>query len=228
MRAAPGAIERVAIDRGTLLPSYTVIGGGAARGVCGSGLIDLMAELFVTGIVDVRGKFVLPAESPRVRHCEGAPCFVLAEAGEGAGGEPIVFTQADLDNLMLSKAAMYTMLTVVTEAAGVGFDQLERFFIAGAFGAYIAADKAVTIGMIPDIPLERYRLLGNSSLEGARRVLLSAAAFGEIEAIGRAMTYVEMNESREFMAGFMAARFLPHTDLDRFPSVRERLARDRR
>ena len=126
---------------------------------------------------------------------------------------------------MLSKAAMYTMLTVMTEAAGVGFEELERFFIAGAFGAYVAADKAVTIGMVPDIPLERYRLLGNSSLEGARRVLLSAGALGEIERIGRAMTYVEMNESREFMAAFTAARFLPHTDLDRFPSVRERLAR---
>ena len=125
-----------------------------------------------------------------------------------------------MDNLMLSKAAMYTMLTVMTEAAGVSFDELEQFFIAGAFGAYVAADKAVTIGMVPDIPLERYRLLGNSSLEGAKRVLLSVAALEQIDEIGRRMTYVEMNESREFMNGFMAARFLPHTDLDLFPSVR--------
>jgi uncharacterized 2Fe-2S/4Fe-4S cluster protein (DUF4445 family) len=117
------------------------------------------------------------------------------------------------------------MLTVMTEAAGVRFEELENFFIAGAFGAYVAADKAVTIGMVPDIPLERYRLLGNSSLEGAKRVLLSTRALEEIDRIGRAMTYVEMNESREFMAGFTAARFLPHTDLNRFPSVRERLAR---
>ena len=124
-----------------------------------------------------------------------------------------------MDNLMLSKAAMYTMLTVMTEAAGVRFDELERFFIAGAFGAYVAADKAVTIGMVPDIPLEKYQLLGNSSLAGAKRVLLSVGARDAIERIGRAMTYVEMNESREFMNGFMAARFLPHTDRTLFPSV---------
>jgi uncharacterized 2Fe-2S/4Fe-4S cluster protein (DUF4445 family) len=225
MRAAPGAIERIAIDGATLLPSWSVIGGGAPRGICGSGLIDLMAELFTARIVDVRGKFVLPSRSPRVRLREGLPGYVVAEAAQSASGAEIVFTQADMDNLMLSKAAMYTMLSVMTEAAGVGFDELESFLIAGAFGAYVAADKAVTIGMVPDIPLGRFRLLGNSSLEGARRVLLSGAALRQIEEIGRRMTYVEMNESREFMAGFMAARFLPHTDLGLFPSVAARLAR---
>lgn len=223
MRAAPGAIERIAIDPLTLLPTFAVIGGGAPRGVCGSGLIDLMAELFVTRIVDERGKFVLPSPSPRVVVREGAPCFVIAEAGSTAGrGGEIHFTQADMDNLMLSKAAMYTMLSVMTAAAGVAFDELERFFIAGAFGAYVAADKAVAIGMVPDLPLERYQLLGNSSLEGAKRVLQSVEALTQIEEIGRRMTYIEMNESREFMNGFMAARFLPHTELDLFPSVRER------
>ncbi|HEY5999906.1 MAG TPA: ASKHA domain-containing protein [bacterium] len=225
MRAAPGAIERVAIDRGSLLPSYHVIGGGRPSGMCGSGLIDLVAELFLAGIVDSRGKFVAPSPSPRVAVEGGVARFVVAGAAETATRRPIALTQPDLDNLMLSKAAMYTMLTVMTEAAGVSFEELESFFIAGAFGAYVAADKAVAIGMVPDIPLERYRLVGNTSLAGARRVLLSAAALGEIERIGRAMTYVEMNESREFMAGFTAARFLPHTDLGRFPSVRERLAR---
>jgi uncharacterized 2Fe-2S/4Fe-4S cluster protein (DUF4445 family) len=225
MRAAPGAIERIAIDPRTLLPTFAVIGGGAPRGICGSGLIDLMAELFTAGLVDGRGKFVLPSPSPRVVARGGLPCFVVAEAALAAGGAEILFTQADMDNLMLSKAAMYTMLSVMTEAAGVAFDELERFFIAGAFGAYVAADKAVTIGMVPDIPLERYRLLGNSSLEGAGRVLRSTAALARIEHIGGRMTYIEMNESREFMNGFMAARFLPHTDAGRFPSVHRRLAR---
>jgi uncharacterized 2Fe-2S/4Fe-4S cluster protein (DUF4445 family) len=223
MRAAPGAIERIAIDARTLQPSYAVIGGGRPAGICGSGLIDLVAELFATGIVDARGKFVAPSPSRRVRVEDGTARFVVAESGETAAGRRITLSQPDLDNLMLSKAAMYTMLTVMTEAAGVRFEELERFFIAGAFGAYVAADKAVTIGMVPDIPLGRYRLLGNSSLEGAKRVLLSTRALESIEEIGRRMTYVEMNESREFMAGFTAARFLPHTDLDRFPSVRRRL-----
>ncbi len=222
MRAVPGAIERIAIDPLTMLPTFAVIGGGAPRGVCGSGLIDLMAELFTAGVLDERGKFVLPSPSPRVVVREGGTRFVIAEAADTAGGEEIHFTQADMDNLMLSKAAMYTMLSVMTEAAGVAFEELERFFIAGAFGAYVAADKAVTIGMVPDLPLEKYQLLGNSSLEGAKRVLLSAEALVRIEEIGRRMTYVEMNESREFMNGFMAARFLPHTDRSLFPSVRVR------
>jgi uncharacterized 2Fe-2S/4Fe-4S cluster protein (DUF4445 family) len=225
MRAAPGAIERIAIDPGSLLPSYDVIGGGRPIGMCGSALIDLMAELFSNGVVDVRGRFVQPARSPRVNVRDGVARFVLAPAGETGTGEEIAFSQPDMDNLMLSKAAMYTMLVVMAEAAGVGFDELERFFIAGAFGAYVAADKAVTIGMVPDIELSRITLLGNSSLRGAARVLLSTEALKEIERIGRMMTYVEMNESREFMNQYTAALFLPHTDLERFPSVRERLAR---
>jgi len=227
MRAAPGAIERVAIDRESLLPAYEVIGGGPPRGICGSGLIDLVAELFTAGVIDSRGKFVHPAESPRVRRRGGVDAFILADGGETATGAEIAVTQPDLDNLMLSKAAMYTMLTVMTEAAGVDFERLESFFIAGAFGAYVAADKAVAIGMVPDIELSKFRLLGNSSLAGAKRVLLSVGALGEIERIGRTMTYVEMNESREFMARFTAARFLPHTDLDLFPSVRARLGQRR-
>jgi len=225
MRAASGAIERVAIDRESLVPSCEVIGGVRPRGICGSGLIDLVAELFAAGIIDSRGKFVHPARSPRVHRRGGADAFVLAGPGETATGAEIAVTQPDLDNLMLSKAAMYTMLTVMTEAAGVTFGQLGSFFIAGAFGAYVAADKAVAIGMVPDIDLAKFRLLGNSSLAGAKRVLLSAGALGEIERIGRSMTYVEMNESREFMARFTAARFLPHTDLDLFPSVRALLER---
>jgi uncharacterized 2Fe-2S/4Fe-4S cluster protein (DUF4445 family) len=225
MRAAPGAIERIAIDPESLLPSYEVIGGGRPLGMCGSALIDLMAELFTTGLVDVRGRFRQPAHSPRVSVRDGVARFVVAGAEETATGQEISFSQPDMDNLMLSKAAMYTMLTVMTEAAGVGFGELERFFIAGAFGAYVAADKAVTIGMVPDIELSRFTLLGNSSLRGAAQVLLSTDALKEIERIGRMMTYVEMNESREFMSQYTAALFLPHTDRERFPSVRERLAR---
>jgi uncharacterized 2Fe-2S/4Fe-4S cluster protein (DUF4445 family) len=225
MRAAPGAIERVGIDPVSFLPTYTVIGGGRPLGMCGSALIDLMAALFLAGLVDLRGKFVLPSPSPRVVLREGVPCFVVAEAAASATGGELRFSQPDLDNLMLSKAAMYTMLTVMTEAAGVAFEELESFSIAGAFGAYIAADKAIAIGMVPDLPLDRFRLLGNSSLDGAKRVLLSAGAAEEIDRIARMMTYVEMNASEEFMSRFMAARFLPHTDLDRFPSVRALLAR---
>ncbi|MDD5758683.1 MAG: ASKHA domain-containing protein, partial [Desulfobulbaceae bacterium] len=223
MRAAAGAIERVTIDPQSHALSYHVIGDGRPSGICGSGLIDLMAELFSTGIIDSRGKFLLPAKSSRVQLHDGVAEFMVAEAKDTATGADICFSQPDIDNLMLSKAAMYTMLSVMTDAVGMSFNELENFFLAGAFGAYITADKAVTIGIVPDIELSKFRLLGNSSLEGAKRVLLSVDALKEIKQIMSAITYVEMNESREFMTDFMAARFLPHTDLDRFPSVRDRL-----
>lgn len=223
MRAAAGAIERVEIDPQTSALSYRVIGGGRPFGICGSGLIDLMAGLFAAGIIDSRGKFLLSTNSSRLQLHDGVAEFVVADAEETGTGEEIRFSQPDIDNLMLSKAAMYTMLSVMAEAAGVNFDELDNFFIAGAFGAYVAADKAVMIGMVPDIELPKFRLLGNSSLEGAKQVILSVLALEEIKQIMLAMTYIEMNESREFMADFMAARFLPHTDLSRFPSVRDRL-----
>lgn len=225
MRAAEGAIERIVIDSQTKALSYQVIGGGRPLGICGSGLIDLMAELFAEGIIDSRGKFLMPANSPRLQLHDGIAEFVVAEAEETATGVEIRFSQPDIDNLMLSKAAMYTMLSVMVEAAGVNFDELSKFFIAGTFGAYVAADKAVMIGMVPDIDLSKFELLGNSSLEGAKQVLISVEALEEIKRIMLTMTYIEMNESHEFMADFMAARFLPHTDLDRFPSVRDRLRR---
>jgi uncharacterized 2Fe-2S/4Fe-4S cluster protein (DUF4445 family) len=227
MRAAPGAIERIAVDPATREPSWSVIGGGAPRGMCGSALIDLVAGLFLAGVIDARGKFVAPPAGPRVRACDGGACYVVAEAAASGTGAPLVLTQGDLDNLLLSKAAMYAMLTVMTGAAGVGFADLAGFAIAGAFGAYVDAAQAVAIGMVPDLPLERFCLLGNSSLAGAKRALLSRAALAEVERIGRMTTYVEMNTSEEFMGRFTAARFLPHTDLDLFPTVRARLAAGR-
>lgn len=223
MRATAGAIERVSINPHTHALSYHVIGDGRPLGICGSGLIDLLAELFSTGIIDSRGKFLLPAKSSRVQLHDGIAEFIVAEAKDTATGAEICFSQPDIDNLMLSKAAMYTMLSVMTDAVGMSFNELDIFFLAGAFGAYIAADNAVMIGMVPDIELSKFRLLDNSSLEGAKRVLLSVDALEEIKCIMSAITYVEMNESREFMTDFMAARFLPHTDLERFPSVRDRL-----
>ncbi len=225
MHASKGAIEHITINPKTYALSYKVIGGGRPLGICGSGLIDLMSELFSAGVIDPRGEILLTAKTSRVQKNAGVVEFVVVKAEDTKTGTEISISQPDIDNFMLAKAAMYTMLSVMTESTEMQFDELDKFFLAGTFGGYIPADKAVMIGMIPDLELSKFRLLGNSSLEGAKQVLLSVAALEEIKQIMLAINYVEMNESQDFMAGFMAARFLPHTDIDRFPTVRNYLER---
>jgi uncharacterized 2Fe-2S/4Fe-4S cluster protein (DUF4445 family) len=221
MRAMPGAIDRITIDRDSLEPAYTVLGGAGVRplGMCGSALIDLMAELFLSGLIDGRGRFIKPYKSPRVALHEGKPVYVVAPVSESGTGSDVVFTENDIENLIRTKAAMYTVLYVVTRELGIGFNDLARFHIAGTFGAYISADKAVAIGMVPDIELTKYNLLGNSSIKGAIEALRCADALAELGRIASLITYKEMNVSSEFMTEFRAAMFLPHTDASHFPSV---------
>ncbi len=222
MRAMKGAIERVKIDRQTLEPEYRVIGadsGASPLGLCGSALIDLLAELFSSGVIDGRGKFVSPPVSPRVVSLDGKKAYVVVPAGESGTGADIVFTETDIDNLIRTKAAMFTVLNVVTTELGIGFPDIETFYIAGTFGEYIAAEKAVTIGMVPDIELSKYTLIGNSSIRGACELLFSRRSMAELHDIADRVTYKEMNVSSEFMTEFRAAMFLPHTDSSLFPSV---------
>lgn len=220
MRAMPGAIERIQINPETLMSVYSVIGGQGVKpkGMCGSALIDLLAELFLKGLIDGRGKFIEPFP-PVVRETDGISEYVVVPAFEADAGEDIVFTEADIDNLIRTKAAMYTALNVVTRELGMSFHDLAEFNIAGTFGAYIAADKAVAIGMVPDIELSKYRLLGNSSLKGACMTLLLRESINEVERIASRITYKELNVSTDFMSEFRAAMFLPHTDASLFPNV---------
>ena len=223
MRAAPGAIERIAIDPRTLLPSFDVIGGGAPRGICGSGLIDLMAELFTTGIVDGRGKFVLPSPSPRVVVREGAPCFVVAEAAAdrrrggdplhaGRHGQPDAEQGGDVHDAHRDDRGGGGLLR---RAGAVLHRRRVRRVRRRRQGR---DDRDGARHPAGEIPAAR-QLLARGGEAGAA---LGRARWRRSSRSGGRMTYVEMNESREFMNGFMAARFLPHTDLDLFPSVRER------
>ncbi len=220
MRAAPGAIEAVRIDPGSLRPTWSTIGGLPPKGICGSGLIDLMAELFLRGVIDERGKIVKEAED--IVELNGHKAYRLVTQEDSGTGAPIVLTQFDLENLLRTKAAMYTALTVMTRQAGLSFEDLEFFFVAGTFGAYIDPEKAVTIGMVPDIPLERYRSLHNSAGTGACLCLFSNARRRELEEISQRVTYVELNVDGDFMPLLSAAMFLPHTDASQFPSVAAR------
>lgn len=217
--AGPGVIDRIAIDPDTLDVDLHTIDEQPPRGICGSGVIDLAAALFRSAMIDIRGKLLPGRCGDRLRMIDGLGHLVVVPADRSATGRDLCITQADLDSLIRSKAAMYTILETITASVGIQQSDLETFFVAGTFGAYIDPVSAITIGMIPDLPRERYRSLGNSSLGGATRVLADAAAFDRIDRIRDGITYLELNVNQEFMNRFSAAKFLPHTDTSRFPSI---------
>ncbi len=219
MVAGPGAIDQVRIDRETQQVSCRTIDNNTPVGICGSGLIDLLAELFLSGLIDFRGRLTLPAGHPlRVETDEG-PAFLVVPGDRTGNGEPILFTEIEIDILTRSKAAMYTILTTVLTSVGLTFDRIDRFFVAGTFGQYLDPRMAVAVGMVPDIPLNRYISLGNSSLTGTVLYLVSAEARSEVSDIWGRLTYLEMNVNQDLMNRFSAARFIPHTDRGLFPSV---------
>ncbi len=221
MMAAPGVIDRVQWDSEGGKPVIHTIGDQRPIGICGSGLIDLAGRLFLAGMIDMRGKFVPDVCGDRLREEDGVRVFEVVPASDSGTGEALYLSQPDVDSLMRSKAAMYTILTTVTDMVGLSMQDLDRFFIAGTFGSYIDPKSAVTLGMIPDLPLDRYVSLGNTSLEGATKALLDEDAPTGIEEIRERITYIELNVNQAFMNLFSAAKFIPHTDRSLFPSVAE-------
>lgn len=219
MMAGPGAIDRVTMDPDTRELHLHTIGDEPARGICGSGLIDLAAALFLSGRVDIRGKLVPERCGDQLTEQGEMLQLVLVPAAESATGADLTLKQADLDSLIRSKAAMYTILRTVTQYVGIDFADLTAFYVAGTFGIYIDPVAAITIGMLPDLPLHTYQPLGNSSLGGTTLALTSRARFAQIDALRDRITYLELNVNQEFMNRFSAAKFLPHTDPSRFPSV---------
>ncbi len=223
MRAREGAIERLRIDPSTLEVHYDTIGNSPPVGLCGSGIIDLLAAMFEAGLVDQTGKLMVHRDPKRFKEIKGEWVYVVAGEGETAHKRPVYISQSDIKNLIRSKGAMYTILNVVIQSIGIGFEDIEKFYVAGAFGSYIDPERAITIGMLPDVPLERFVGLGNAAGEGAVELLRRKGAIKEIEEICDKITYLEMNVRGEFMSQLTGALFLPHTDLSRFPSVAARL-----
>ncbi|MFU8771474.1 MAG: ASKHA domain-containing protein, partial [Anaerolineales bacterium] len=219
MRATKGAIEEVWINSDTYEPSFRVIGGGKPRGICGSGLISLLAETFITGIVDKGGNINTNLDIPRVRKGEHGWEYVVVWAEESAHGQDITFTHVDVDNLLRAKAAIYAGFTVLAESVGIPLDLVEQVLIGGSFGKYINVEKAIEIGLLPDLPWDRYEFLGNTSVHGTYLTLLDRNARQQIRDIASRMTYIELSADNTFYNAFMSALFLPHTDLSRFPSV---------
>ena len=229
MRAAIGAVEHVVINRDTWQLKWHSIGDAPPLGLCGSGLIDLVAELYLARIVDLRGKFqtTFPGQSAehkrfveeRLLKLDGEQVFLVVAAGEADNEEPVVLSQLDLDAIMRSKAAMYAILVTMIGQVGLEFSALARISVAGAFGKHINPRQAITLGMLPDLPLTTFQPVGNSSLHGAEMVLLDHTAFAQSLEIARKITYIELNVNHEFMICFSGSRFIPHTDPGLFPSV---------
>jgi len=219
MPAGPGAIDRVRIHPESKRFDIHTIDEKPARGICGSGLIDLAAQLFAAGMIDIRGKFVAAECGDRLVDIEEVRHLVVVPADGSETGKTLTLSQTDLDSLVRSKAAMYTILSTIADTVGIAFSDIDTFFVAGTFGAFIDPESAIGIGMLPDLARNRFVSIGNSSLEGAALALTTNNCLEEIDLIRDRVTYMELNVNQEFMARFSAAKFLPHTDRSLFPSI---------
>jgi uncharacterized 2Fe-2S/4Fe-4S cluster protein (DUF4445 family) len=220
MRATDGAIERVRL-RPNMEPELEVIGKGGPVGLCGSGLIDLVAQMFLRGLVDKKGR-IQDVDSKMLRRHEEGAVFVLSESSSKANKE-ISINDADLANIIRTKAAIYAGCSVLLKAIDKRFEDLDRVCIAGGFGNYIDIENAIIIGLLPDLPRERFDFIGNAALAGAVQTLLSKEKRDGALRIYEDMTYIELSTSQSFFDEFSSASFLPHTDGDRFPSVWKRI-----
>jgi uncharacterized 2Fe-2S/4Fe-4S cluster protein (DUF4445 family) len=221
MLAGPGVIDKVAINLDSGEFQIGTIDDEPPVGICGSGLIDLVASLFLAGMIDVRGKYVPRQCGKRLVNKDGVGHLMVVPPEDSGTGDALFLSQTDINSLLRSKAAMFTILTTITNMISVSLNDLARFYIAGTFGAYINPKSAITLGMIPDRPIETYISLGNTSLEGAGLALLSAQVRREAYKIRDRITYIELNVNQEFMNHFSAAKFIPHTDRSLFPSIKE-------
>jgi uncharacterized 2Fe-2S/4Fe-4S cluster protein (DUF4445 family) len=225
MRATRGAIEECWIAGANsghpYEPTYRVIGKSKPRGICGSGLISLLAEMFLTGVVDKGGMINLDlAEiSPRVREGERGPEYVIAWGSDTESGKDIAINNVDIDNLKRAKAAIYAGFSVLAQSVGVPLEMVEQILIGGSFGKYINVEKAVQIGLLPDMPWDRFKFLGNTSVQGSYLALLDWRFRDRVKDIASQMTYIELSADNTFFDAFMSAMFLPHTDINSFPSV---------
>ena len=215
MRAGAGAIEKLAIlDDGSF--ELKIIGNTHPVGICGSGLLDTLAELFIHGIIDRTGRFN-PNGQPRLTEGDEGWQFQITPAGNEH--QEIVITQADIDNLVRSKAGVFAAIRVLMESTQTKLEDLDAIYLAGGFGNFLNVRQAVTIGMLPDVPLEKIQFVGNTSIAGAKTVMLSRKALKAAEKIAKSMTYFDLMSHQGYMEEFTRANFLPHTDLSLFPSV---------
>jgi len=215
MRAGAGAIEKLTVlGDGSI--EFKTIGETRPAGICGSGLLDTLAELFTNGIIDRTGRFNANGDTRLTEGDEGLQFQLVPPANDH---QEIVITQADINNLVRSKAGVFAAIRVLMESTQTKLEDLEAIYLAGGFGNFLNVRQAVTIGMLPDVPLEKIQFVGNTSIAGAKTVLLSRKALATAEKIAKSMTYFDLMSHPGYMDEFIRANFLPHTDLSLFPSV---------
>ena len=223
MRATDGAVEAAVIDKDTMEPTLSVIGepGQKVVGICGSGIIDLISELFRTGIINARGLFV--REGRRIlRDAHGMGRYVLAFPEESETGREVSLNEVDIDNFIRAKGAIFSAIDTLLQSVDMTVDMIDKVYVAGGIGSGINMKNAVNIGMLPDVELEKFQYIGNSSLTGAYAMVVSDEANAKCEEVAANMTYLELSTYPGYMDSFVAACFLPHTDRSLFPnSVQE-------
>jgi len=219
MRATDGAIEACTLDVSTMEPTLTIVGelGQKPVGICGSGIIDIISELFRCGIINARGQFV--REGDRVKRDQhGMGRYVLSDAAHSETGREISINEVDIDNFIRAKGAIFSAIDTLLSAVDMTVDMIDTVYVAGGIGSGINMKNSVNIGMLPDVPLDKYHYIGNSSLTGAYAMVISDEANAKCTELGANMTYLELSTHPGYMDNFVAACFLPHTDSRLFPS----------
>lgn len=227
MRAATGAIENAWIDSDTFEPRCQVIDDVAPRGICGSGIVDVVAEMLKNGLMDSTGQILLQSDNRRIRVGSDSLEFVMVWREEAAGGEDIVITQSDIREVQKAKAAMYAGASILMKKLGINQKDISKVFVAGAFGTYIDSANARTIGMFPDFQLEGIRRVGNAAGTGARMALLSRDSRQLADEIPKMVHYVELAADPEFEREYINALYFPHRYLNRFPETMKMLMENR-
>lgn len=222
MRATPGAIDKVQISGNEI--SYTTIDHKKPVGICGSGIIDLLAQMRLNGWINMAGH-LNPDATDRIVYLqdENQYAAVYAKAEESESGKPLYFTQTDIDQYLDTKAAAFTMIECMLESAGVTENEIQKCYLSGAFPAHSDLESAITIGIFPDLPREKYHMIANTSLEGARILLTNRDRLQELHDLVENMYCVQFASIPDFLIRMQAAKFIPHTDMDRYPSIKAKL-----
>lgn len=227
MRAAKGAIEDFLVDPMTFEPMILTIGDERPKGICGSGLLTMAAVMFEMGLINNSGKFNRDLGTPRIRSTNGIWEYVVAWRDETQIDRDITLSEVDLENLIRAKGAIYSGCMTLLEEVGLSMDAVEKIILAGGFGSYIDLEKAMTIGLLPEIDPERVTYIGNGSLLGARMSALTNAIRKDVVEVTRMMTNFELSETPSYMNNYIAAMFIPHTEIEKFPRLKERMMKKR-
>lgn len=221
IRAVDGAIEKISISQKTYKCQIEIIGGGKPRGICGSGLIDVVGEMYLKGVIDRKGKFNKDIGNKYLRCADDDCQYILVNGKNSATGEDIYISEVDIDNLIRAKAAIYAGIKTLLEEVDLSVYDLDKIYIAGGLGKHLNTRNAVIIGMLPDVDVAKYFFMGNTSVTGAYLSLLSEDKYRQSSKIAEHITYIELSVNMKFMERYVAGLFLPYTDMKDFPTVEE-------